>query len=83
MLSFWSRLTDGWTHIKNRRLFFRDDHSPDSELHEVKFKVRLYSAVEIALLLNEAGFSEVRFFGSLDGRPYDHKAERMVVVALK
>ena len=75
------KITDGWTHIENRWLFVSDDHDNPGILHETKFRHRLYSAVEMAQLLTEAGFSEVRFYGSLDGRPYDHKAERMLVVA--
>ena len=77
------RVTDGWTHIENRWLFTSDDHDKPGILYEAVFRHRLYSAVEMAQLLSEAGFSEVRFFGSLDGRPYDHKAERMLAVAIK
>ena len=77
------RITDGWTHIENRWLFVSEDHSKPAVLYETVFRHRLYSAVEMAGLLNDAGFSEVRFFGALDGRPYNHKAERMIALALK
>ena len=77
------KILDGWTHVENRWLFLRDDHAERTVLYEAVFKHRLYSAVEMAQLLSEAGFSEVRFFGSLDGIPYDHKAERMIVLAVK
>jgi SAM-dependent methyltransferase len=76
-------IPDGWTHIENRWMFISSDHENPGILHETKFSHRLYSAVEMAGLLNEAGFSEVRFFGSLDGRPYDHRAERMLTLAIK
>ncbi|MBI9107862.1 MAG: class I SAM-dependent methyltransferase [Spirochaetales bacterium] len=76
-------ITDGWTHIENRWLFISADHENPGILHETKFKHRLYSAVEMAELLTKAGFSEVRFFGGLDGRPYDHKAKRMLTLAIK
>ena len=60
-----------------------DDPQKPAVLHEAVFRHRLYSAVEIAGLLTEAGFSEVRFFGGLDGRRYDHRAERMLAIAVK
>ncbi len=77
------KVTDGWTHIENRWRFTSDDPSKPAELNETVFRHRLYSAVEMAELLNTAGFSEVRFYGALDGRPYDHQAERMLAVAVK
>jgi len=30
-----------------------------------------------------AGFSKAEAFGSLDGKPYDHEAKRLIVVATK
>ncbi|MDC7226626.1 MAG: methyltransferase domain-containing protein [Spirochaetales bacterium] len=77
------KITDGWTHIENRWMFVSDDHSEPAVLYETVFRHRLYSAIEMADLLNRAGFSEVRFFGALDGRPYDHRAERMLTLAVK
>ena len=74
---------DGWTHIENRWLFVSDSHDDPGILHETVFRHRLYSAVEMAQLLTEAGFSEVRFYGAIDGRPYDHRAERMIAVGVK
>ena len=44
---------------------------------------RLYSAVELRTLLKQAGFARVRAFGSLDGKPYDQDALRLVLVARK
>jgi len=76
-------IPDGWTHIENRWLFISSDHENPGILHETKFSHRLYSAVEMADLLTKAGFTEVRFFGALDGRRYDHKAERMLTLAIK
>ncbi|MDC7124257.1 MAG: methyltransferase type 11, partial [Spirochaetales bacterium] len=77
------RVTDGWTHIENRWLFVSEDSTVPAQLNETVFRHRLYSAVEMAGLLTEAGFSEVRFYGALDGRLYDHKAERMLALAVK
>lgn len=49
----------------------------------IGFIVRLFSASELEALLKRAGFSKVRFFGGLDGMPYDHNARRLVAVAVK
>lgn len=77
------KIPDGWTHIENRWMYVSDDHGKPAVLYETVFRHRLYSAVEMAWLLNKAGFSEVRFYGALDGRPYNHKAERMLALAIK
>ena len=49
----------------------------------IGFVVRLYAASEMEALLRRAGFSRVRFFGGLDGMPYDQNARRLVAVAVK
>jgi len=48
---------------------------------DYQFVTRLYAATELRALLEDAGFNRVEFFGSLDGAPYDHEAERLVAVA--
>jgi SAM-dependent methyltransferase len=45
--------------------------------------IRLYSAVEIASLLKDAGFDDISIFGDLQGRPYDVQASLLVAVARK
>ncbi|HWA84366.1 MAG TPA: class I SAM-dependent methyltransferase [Fimbriimonadaceae bacterium] len=54
-----------------------------SGVKEIGFVVRLYAATEMEALLRRAGFSTVRFLGSLEGLPYDQTALRMVVLARK
>lgn len=44
---------------------------------------RLYSAAELTSLAKQAGFAQVRAYGSLEGIPYDHQARRLVLVAAK
>lgn len=44
---------------------------------------RLYSAVELKRLLQDAGFTACAAFGSLSGVPYDHQAQRLVVLATR
>ncbi|NPV48933.1 MAG: class I SAM-dependent methyltransferase [Armatimonadetes bacterium] len=44
---------------------------------------RLYSAVELKRLLQDAGFTACAAFGALSGAPYDHQAQRLVVLATR
>ncbi|MCX7774746.1 MAG: class I SAM-dependent methyltransferase [Rectinemataceae bacterium] len=53
----------------------------DTQHYERWFTLRLYSAYELGLALEKAGFGNVAFFGGLDGRPYDQTAEMLVAVA--
>ena len=50
---------------------------------EHRFGHRLYAAFELKELLAGVGFVECRVFGSLTGKPYDHEAERLVILAKK
>ncbi len=68
----WDRL---WNHWR-----YRDEKG---RWYECNFSYRLYSAVELGMLLEQAGFSSVEFFGSFSGRPYDHTAEKLVALARK
>ena len=72
------RIVDSWTRIENRWILVRDGKS-----HEWRFSHRLYSAAELTALLEDCRFGNVQVYGSLDGSPYDEKAERMVLVAYK
>jgi SAM-dependent methyltransferase len=47
------------------------------------FAHRLYSAQELKALLASVGFTNVKAYGTLAGAPYDHNAQRLVVVAEK
>jgi SAM-dependent methyltransferase len=64
----WSGLTSRWIMLKG------------TERREFRFSLRIYSAVELAGLLRRCGFRRVRVFGSLNGKPYDHTADRLVAV---
>jgi hypothetical protein len=55
----------------------------DRNVTEVSFDTTLYSGRELADLLKKAGFESVKLFGSLQGTPYDLKAQRLVAVATK
>ncbi|HVT10803.1 MAG TPA: class I SAM-dependent methyltransferase [Fimbriimonadaceae bacterium] len=72
------RLHSNFSAIENRWTL-----QTKSGVKEIGFVVRLYAATEMKALLHQAGFSSVRFFGSLEGLPYDQTALRMIVVARK
>jgi SAM-dependent methyltransferase len=54
---------------------------PDGARRQDSLTVRLYSAMELSALLQEAGFGTVEVYGSLAGIPYDYDAQRLVAVA--
>jgi len=68
----------GWTGLDNRWLFIRD-----GRVREFRFFLRIYSAVELSGLLEQAGFSRVDVYGGLDGCPYDHSSRWLVAVGRK
>ncbi len=53
------------------------------ERREHRFRLRLFSAVELRELLRCAGFQSIEVFGSLSRSPYDQDAERMVACAVR
>ncbi len=55
----------------------------NGKLVKFKFAHRIYSAVELAGLLTDCGFSSVSIYGDLAGADYDHNAKRLIAVAQK
>ena len=76
MLFLERRITQGWGWNEVTWSFLKD-----GELSTVDFGHRIYSASELGRELRDAGFSDVSVFGGFDGRPFDHEAERLVLVA--
>lgn len=72
ILGAWERVQLDWTIIR-----------ADGTRSEAQLRIRMFSALEMASLLRDAGFSSVTVFGDLDGRPYDAKANLLVAVARK
>ena len=67
----WTRLRNEWTVTK------------DGRTETFEFVLRMYSGQELRHALAAAGFSDVRLYGGLDGRPYGWDATRLVAVATK
>jgi len=71
ILEDFGRLRNRWIIVEKERT------------HDYTFSHRLYSAGELKTLFTDAGFTEVRAYGSFDGAPYDHRARVLVVVGTK
>jgi SAM-dependent methyltransferase len=66
-----------WRRMENRWILIK----PDGVRLEHRTRLWMYSAAELDALLERAGFVDRRFLGSLEGAPYDEKAERLVAIA--
>ena len=66
-----SRLETDWTLVDG------------DEVHRARFRLRIYSAVELAALCREAGFSALDIYGDLQGTPYDLDSDRLIILARK
>jgi SAM-dependent methyltransferase len=71
-------IVDDWYRIRSHWFLIRD-----RKVTEVTFDIALYSGRELANLLKAAGFEQIKLFGSVEGTPYDLKAQRLVAVARK
>ncbi len=66
-----------WEYLRNRWIIIREGRR-----FERAFDQRLYSAVELEAALRQAGFDgDIRFFGNVDGSPYDQSAGSLVALA--
>ncbi|MBU4178776.1 MAG: methyltransferase type 11, partial [Actinobacteria bacterium] len=72
------KLDQNWGWINSRWTIFKDDRKETVEVSH-----RLYSAVELSALLEESGLELSGAYGSFEGAPYDHKAQRLILVARK
>ncbi|MEK7310067.1 MAG: class I SAM-dependent methyltransferase [Planctomycetota bacterium] len=72
------KLNDSWGWTDNKWIIIKGAKRIESNVSH-----RLYSAVELRRLLTDCGFRKVKAYGSLEGVPYDHKAQRLVVIAYK
>lgn len=72
-----------WEGLLNRWILTRPDprDARKTERIDRSFVLRLYSATELRAALLDAGFASVELYGSLEGRPYDHKAQSLVALA--
>jgi len=71
-------ISDDWTRIENDWILIHGDRL----LGRWSFSHWIYSGAELRDMMLDAGFSEVRLFGDLDGSPYGPDSSRLVVMAL-
>ncbi|MHC4886015.1 MAG: class I SAM-dependent methyltransferase [Planctomycetota bacterium] len=66
---------DGWHRIRNHWRLTRGEQTRD-----FVFEQSIYSGREMESMMRSAGFAEIELYGSLEGAPYDHAVERLIVV---
>lgn len=67
----WTRIRNDWTIVHRGRA------------KTLKFHHTIYSGHELRGLMENAGFERVKLYGSLQGLPYDNRAQRLVVIGRK
>lgn len=73
-----SKISQNWSWCENKWMMLEN-----GKLAKFEFAHRIYSAVELAGLLKDCGFSSVTIYGDLTAADYDHNAKRLVAVAKK
>ncbi|MHC4792091.1 MAG: class I SAM-dependent methyltransferase, partial [Planctomycetota bacterium] len=71
-----SKMQQNWSWADVRLIVLED-----GKQREFRFGHRIYSAVEIEVLLKDCGFSCVSIYGDLTGADYDQNAKRLIAVA--
>lgn len=69
---------DDWTRLRNEWILIRRGRAKT-----YRFNLTIYSAQELRDRLEQAGFSDVKLYGGLDGGEYGLRANRMAAVARK
>jgi len=73
-----ARIKEDWSKIE--RTWIKVE---DGETVEYTWEQRLYAASELEQMLKQVGFSNIEFYGNIDGEDYDEDADRLIVVAEK
>lgn len=72
------KVTQNWSWMQSKWILIKGNERVEGNISH-----RLYSATEAAALLTGGGFSRADIYGSLEGIPYDHKAQRLIAVGHK
>lgn len=72
------QILDGWTQIRNEWTLIKGSRAETFTL-----RLTTYSGQELRDRLEQAGFVDVKLYGSLEGGPYDHSARRLVITGTK
>jgi SAM-dependent methyltransferase len=68
-------VADGWSRMCNEWMFIKD-----GKVRTYRFQVTIYSGQELRDRLGQAGFTDVKLFGSFGGDAYDEQAKRLIAV---
>lgn len=71
-------VVDDWTRLRNQWILIRNGRA-----RSFQFDLTVYSGQELRDLMERAGFTDVRLYGSLTGEPYGLGARRLVAVGRK
>jgi SAM-dependent methyltransferase len=71
-------IIDGWSRMRNEWTFIKG-----GKVQRWRFHVTVYSGQELRDRLEQAGFTDVKLFGSFDGDEYGLNAQRLIAVARK
>ncbi len=72
-------IIENWSKMHNKWIFIERNGT----VHRWDVIHWIYSGAEIKEMLEKVGFSDIKEYGDLDGRPYDNEATRLVVVVTK
>lgn len=73
-------IVDHWRRIRTRWTYFPAN---SNDRFERTSDIRMFSAGELIMMLEQTGFVDCQVFGTLKGAPYDNKAKRLIVKARK
>lgn len=72
------KILDDFCRLENRWIIVEDEKT-----YDYTFSHRLYSAEELKTLFSQAGFVDIRAYGTFTGDPYDNRARVLIVVGEK
>lgn len=73
------KISKDWSWVDSTWILITDE----GKVNEWSVSHWVYSAAEMKAMLKSVGFSEHEVHGSLEGSPYDHEANRLVVIGRK
>jgi len=73
-----SEIFDAWTRVRNEWILVKNGHAKSYTFHHT-----IYSGQEVRDRMEQAGFPDVKIYGSLDGEEYGLNSGRLIAVGYK
>lgn len=73
-----NQVLESWSRIHNRWILIKE-----GKAREFQFNLWIYSAQELAAMLEEIGFVKLKIYGSHQGDAYDDEAKRLIIIGRK